>query len=78
MDETRLKILNDSNKIINKLQLLSVFFGEEVIYKIYLRSQIIHKLFESNVEAWVNETTFDDELTCTHMAILRGNLVKFM
>lgn len=55
MDETRLKILNDSNKIISKLQLLSVFFGEEIIYKIYLRSQVIHRLFVSNEEIDINK-----------------------
>lgn len=55
MDENRLKILNDSTRIISKLQLFSVFFGDEAIYKIYLRSQVIHKLFESNEELDINK-----------------------
>jgi len=50
MDESEKKIFSDSNKIISKLQLLSTFFEEEVIYKIFVRSQVIHKLFESNPE----------------------------
>lgn len=48
MDEYLLNVLNESNKIISKLQLLSNFFENETVYKIYLRSQIIHKLFENN------------------------------
>ncbi|TAH00161.1 MAG: hypothetical protein EAZ15_09690 [Sphingobacteriales bacterium] len=51
MDDYLLNILNQSNKVIDKLQLLSVFFDdEEVVYKIYLRTQVIHKLFENNLE----------------------------
>jgi hypothetical protein len=41
--------------MLSKLQLLSVFFGDDVIYKIYLRSQVIHKLFEANPELDVNK-----------------------
>lgn len=48
MDEYRLNILKKSNTEINRLQLLSVFFDDEVIYKIYLRSQVIHQLFANN------------------------------
>lgn len=48
MDEYRLNILKQSNTEINRLQLLSVFFDEEIIYKIYLRSQVIHQLFAGN------------------------------
>jgi hypothetical protein len=55
MDENRLNILNQSNRMLSKLQLLSVFFGDDVIYKIYLRSQVIHKLFETNPELDVNK-----------------------
>jgi hypothetical protein len=32
-------------------------------------------LFFQEVPGWVNETTHDEELTCLHMAIMRGNLV---
>src|SRR6201991_3736592 len=55
MDENRLNILNQSNRMLSKLQLLSVFFGDDVIYKIYLRSQVIHKLFETNPELDANK-----------------------
>ena len=55
MDETRLNILNDSATMIGKLQLLSVFFDEELIYKIYMRSQVIHALFETNPELDINK-----------------------
>ena len=48
MDEYRLNILKKSNTEINRLQLLSVFFDKEIIYKIYLRSQVIHQLFAGN------------------------------
>ncbi|WP_293789288.1 hypothetical protein [uncultured Pedobacter sp.] len=50
MDEFRLNILKKSSAEINRLQLLSVFFDDEVIYKIYLRSQVIHQLFANNEE----------------------------
>ncbi|QEC77548.1 hypothetical protein [Mucilaginibacter ginsenosidivorax] len=55
MDENRLNILNQSNRMLSKLQLLSVFFGDDMIYKIYLRSQVIHKLFEANPELDINK-----------------------
>ncbi|MDB5141686.1 MAG: hypothetical protein JWQ66_399 [Mucilaginibacter sp.] len=55
MDANRLNILNQSNGMLSKLQLLSVFFGDDVIYKIYLRSQVIHKLFEANPELDANK-----------------------
>lgn len=50
MDEYRLNIIKKSSAEINRLQLLSVFFDDEVIYKIYLRSQVIHQLFANNEE----------------------------
>jgi hypothetical protein len=43
-------ILQESNKILSKLQLLSAFFEDEIIYKIYLRTQVIHRLYETNPE----------------------------
>jgi len=55
MDDNRLTILNDSSRLISKLQLLSVFFEEEIIYKIYLRSQVIHQLFANNPEIDINK-----------------------
>lgn len=55
MDEHAAGILKESNQIISRLQLLSVFFQEEVIYKIYLRSQVIHQLFENNPELSIDK-----------------------
>ncbi|MET6998723.1 hypothetical protein [Chitinophaga defluvii] len=72
MDEDLATILKDSLKIINRLQLLSVFFGEEVIYMIYLRSQVIHKLFESNPELDFNKLElFHLQYTATVVDLLR-------
>lgn len=55
MDENRQNILYESNKVINKLQVYAVFFEEDIIYKIYLRLGVIHKLFEANVEIDINK-----------------------
>lgn len=55
MDGNRADILTSSNKSLSKLHLLAVFFDDELIYKIYLRSQVIHKLFESNPELDINK-----------------------
>jgi hypothetical protein len=72
MDETRTAILNDSRRIISKLQLLSVFFGDEIIYKIYLRSQVIHQLFENNSELDINKLElFHLQFTQTLVELLR-------
>lgn len=54
MDEHLLTIFNESRRIISKLQLLAAFFEEEIIYKIYLRSQVIHQMFEQNPELDAN------------------------
>ncbi len=72
MDDTRTAILNDSNRIISKLQLLSVFFGDEIIYKIYLRSQVIHQLFAGNPELDINKLElFHLQFTQTLVELLR-------
>ncbi len=55
MDEHVAGVLEESKKIISRLQLLSVFFQEEVVYKIYLRSQVIHQLFEQNTELSIDK-----------------------
>lgn len=54
MDAHLQNIFNDSKRIINKLQLLAAFFEEDIIYKIYLRSQVIHQMFEQNQELDAN------------------------
>ncbi|OCX52299.1 hypothetical protein BEL04_12545 [Mucilaginibacter sp. PPCGB 2223] len=72
MDDNRKAILNDSNRIISKLQLLSVFFGDDIIYKIYLRSQVIHQLFEDNIELDINKLElFHLQFTQTLIELLR-------
>ena len=50
MDDSAKKIFNSSSLIIGKLQLLSVFFEEELVFKIYIRTQVIHRIFENNPE----------------------------
>ncbi|POY36977.1 hypothetical protein C3K47_07910 [Solitalea longa] len=55
MNEDRARILKESVAFINRLQLLSAFFEEEIVYKIYLRSQIIHRSFENNTEIDINK-----------------------
>lgn len=72
MDDNGKAILNDSNKIISKLQLLSVFFGNDIIYKIYLRSQVIHQLFVDNPELDINKLElFHLQFTQTLLDLLR-------
>ena len=72
MDENRLNILNESNRMLSKLQLLSVFFGEDIIYKIYLRSQIIHNLFETNTDLDINKLElFHLQFTTSLIDLLR-------
>jgi len=55
MDENRVGIISESNRIISKLQLHSVFFNNEIIYKIYLRTNIIHQLFEQDSTLDINK-----------------------
>ncbi|WP_118975167.1 hypothetical protein [Taibaiella koreensis] len=55
MDDNQKQILSESKKIISKLQILSAFFEDDVIYKIYVRSQVIEKLFEANPELDINK-----------------------
>ncbi|PWK69220.1 hypothetical protein LX99_04719 [Mucilaginibacter oryzae] len=72
MDENRLNILNESNRMLSKLQLLSVFFEDELIYKIYLRTQVIHKLFETNPELDINKLElFHLQFTASLVDLLR-------
>ena len=57
MDESGKKIFEDSGRVIEKLRLLSVFFEDELVYKIYIRTQVIHRLFETNSELDANKLT---------------------
>jgi len=72
MDEYRLNILKKSNTEISRLQLLSVFFDEEIIYKIFLRSQVIHQLFVNNEELEINKLDlFHVQFTASVIELLR-------
>jgi hypothetical protein len=72
MDEYRLNIIKKSNAEINRLQLLSAFFADEVIYKIYLRSQVIHQLFEKNEELEIDKLElFHIQFTASVIELLK-------
>jgi len=72
MDEYRSNILKKSNAEINRLQLLSVFFDEEIIYKIFLRTQVIHQLFVKNDDLEIEKLDlFHLQFTDSVIALLR-------
>ncbi|KAA2244429.1 hypothetical protein F0L74_00125 [Chitinophaga agrisoli] len=72
MDEHLAIILNESNKTISKLHLLSNFFEDEIIYKIYLRSQVVHRLFETNPELDINKLElFHIQFTASAIELLK-------
>lgn len=72
MDEHVASVLEESKKIISRLQLLSVFFQEEVVFKIYLRSQVIHQLFEQNSELSIDKLElFHLQFTTSVIELLR-------
>lgn len=72
MDERHVNILRASRAEISRLQLLSVFFEEEALYKIYLRSQVIHQLFENNAELDIDKLElFHVQFTATLIELLR-------
>ncbi|KLT65491.1 hypothetical protein [Pedobacter sp. BMA] len=78
MDEYRLNILKKSNTEISRLQLLSVFFDEEIIYKIYLRTQVIHQLFNNNEDLEIEKLDlfhlqFTDSVTALLKKIKKSN-----
>jgi len=72
MDDHAAGILRESNKVISRLQLLSVYFQEEVVYKIYLRSLVIHQLFENNSELSIDKLElFHLQFTSSVIELLR-------
>lgn len=72
MDEHQVNILRASRAEINRLQLLSAFFEEEILYKIYLRSQVIHQLFENNQELDIDKLElFHVQFTASLIELLR-------
>lgn len=72
MDERRINILKESEAEINRLQLLSSFFQEETVYKIYLRSRVIHQLFANNEELDIDKLElFHIQFTASLIELLR-------
>ncbi|RWY53793.1 hypothetical protein [Mucilaginibacter gilvus] len=72
MDENRINILNESTRTISKLQLLTVFFNSDIIYKIYLRTQVIHQLFATNPDLDINKLEmFHLQFTVTLIDLLK-------
>ncbi|RFZ85996.1 hypothetical protein DYU05_00105 [Mucilaginibacter terrenus] len=72
MDESRVNILNESTRVISKLQLLTVFFNNDIIYKIYLRTQVIHQLFATNPELDINKLElFHVQFTASLIELLK-------
>ncbi|WP_316788066.1 hypothetical protein [Pedobacter frigoris] len=72
MDERRIDILRESRAEISRLQLLSAFFAEDALYKIYLRSQVIHQLFENNEELDIDKLElFHVQFTASLIELLR-------
>lgn len=55
MTDNRTEILETSDKIIKRLYDLTTFFENQIIMKIYLQSQVIHKLFEENSDIDINK-----------------------
>ena len=72
MDERHANILSVSRTEISRLQLLSVFFEEETLYKIYLRSQVIHQMFENNPDLDIDKLEiFHIQFTASLIELLR-------
>ncbi|WP_069661279.1 hypothetical protein [Arcticibacter eurypsychrophilus] len=72
MDERRVNILKTSNAEISRLQLFSAFFEDETLYKIYLRSQVIHHLFANNEELEIDKLDlFHVQFTASLIELLR-------
>lgn len=71
MDDNRPEILEESNKTIQYLSDLSSFFEDRTIMKIYLQTQIIHKLFEDNPDIDINKLElFHLQFTSTLIELL--------
>ncbi|MVN90429.1 hypothetical protein [Mucilaginibacter aquatilis] len=72
MDENRRNILIESTRALSKLHLLAAFFADEIVMKVYVRSQVIHQLFENNSELDVNKLElFHLQFTDTVIELLR-------
>jgi len=66
------RIIRESYRIITRLQVLAAFFEDEEIYKIYLRTQTNHQLFENNRELDINKLElFHIQFTATTIELLK-------
>jgi hypothetical protein len=71
MTEHDKEILDESNKIIKQLYDLATFFEEPAILRIYLQTQVIHKLFEENESFDINKLElFHLQFTTTLIELL--------
>ena len=65
------EILEESNKIIQKLSDLTIFFEDRMIMNIYVQTQVIHKLFEDNPDIDINKLElFHLQFTSTLIELL--------
>lgn len=72
MDENRINIISSSSRTLSKLQLLAAFFGDDIVYNVYLRSVVIHQLFENNAELDINKLElFHLQFTVTLIELLK-------
>lgn len=71
MDENRANILETSDRIIQQLGELVVFFEDQTIMNIYLQNKVIHKLFEDNEDMDVNKLElYHIQFTMTSIELL--------
>lgn len=71
MTEHDKEILEESNRTIEQLSELNNYFGEPAILKIYLQTQVIHKLFEENDDLDMNKLElFHIQFTTTLIDLL--------
>lgn len=71
MADNSSEILEESNKIIQKLSDLTIFFEDRMIMNIYLQTQVIHKLFEDNPDIDINKLElFHLQFTSTLIELL--------
>src|SRR4028118_1599813 len=72
MDANRARVLEESRKSLSKLQLLAVFFEDEVLYGILLRTQVIHNLYQGSAELDIGRLElFHLQYTASILELLR-------
>ncbi|RYD60530.1 MAG: hypothetical protein EOP84_36880, partial [Verrucomicrobiaceae bacterium] len=72
MEDDRNSVLLYSERVLSKLKLLSVFFGEPLLLRIYARTQVIHNSFRDNAQLDVQKLgLFHLQFTDTIVSLLR-------